>query len=652
MTTILISLVILLQASLLCAQSDQNIFMPLDLPAPNGIRTADGRPGPDYWQQRADYKIQTSLDTVESRITGSETITYTNNSPDSLDHLWLQLDQNLFKEESRGNFEYDSPGIRWRGAFKNGGDELSSVVVVQGGEKEQAHFIVDDTRMRIDLSKPLPGHGGKVELEIGWSFIVPKYGSDRMGRFESQDGTIYEIAQWYPRMYVYDDVNGWNPMPYLGEGEFYLEYGNFDVEITVPRNYIVAATGTLQNPRQVLTKTERSRLDEARKSDSTIHVISEDEIAQPGTRPAEDSSRGSGNGNLTWIFHAENVRDFSWAASQAFIWDASHWNNILLMAVYPKEGISADTTHGPGWEKDVEFMRHTFKFYSEKYYHFPYPVATNVAGVVGGMEYPMIVFCSVHLRGQQLYYVTDHEFGHGWFPMTVGSDERRYAWQDEGINTFINYYSNIDYYGDKSFQLRVENADSIARRMDSPLNSQPIMTFADHIIPRNLGFLEYYKTGFGLHLLRDYILGPQKFDIGFKAYIQRWAFKHPQPADFFRTIQDYSGEDLSWFWRGWFYSTDVLDQAIDSVVSDSTKTVVYLSNNRGLAMPCQVKVTFVDGAVDTFDLPIEAWYDGDNYVLPVYDTRKVERVEIDPNHILPDVDRENNIWELKAGEMK
>jgi hypothetical protein len=630
------------------AQAQDDIFAPLNLPTPNSIRTSDGRPGPNYWQQRADYSIKVSLDTAASRVTGSETITYTNNSPESLDHLWLQLDQNLFKEGSRGDYEYNSPGVRWRGAFRNGGDELSSVIVVQDGKKERVHYIVDDTRMRIDLANPIRPHGGKVAVEIKWSFVVPKYGSDRMGRYESQDGTIYEIAQWYPRMCVYDDVNGWNCLPYLGEGEFYLEYGNFDVEITVPRNYIVVATGVLQNPKQVLTKTEIERLEEARKSDSTVHIISEEEVGKPETRPIIQDSALGGDGTLTWRFHAENVRDFSWAASQAFIWDASHWDNILLMAVYPREGIAADSSKGPGWEEDVQFMRHTFKFYSERYYHFPYPVATNVAGIVGGMEYPMIVFCSVRSRGQGLYSVTDHEFGHGWFPMTVGSDERRYAWMDEGLNTFINYYSNIDYYGDSSYVLRMENADSIAKRMQSPLNSQPIMTFPDHIKIQNLGFLEYYKTAFGLHLLRDYILGPQKFDSGFKAYIERWAFKHPQPADFFRTIQDYSGEDLSWFWRGWFYTTDVLDQAIDSVVSDSEKTLIYLSNKKGLVMPCQLSVTFTDAKSDTFNLPVEVWYDGNTYVLPVYDARRVERVEIDPHHLLPDIDRDNNIWNRKS----
>ncbi|HUI28689.1 MAG TPA: M1 family metallopeptidase [Candidatus Acidoferrales bacterium] len=633
-------LILFLETPLLRAQSNGNLFSPLDLPTANDVRTADGRPGPGYWQQRADYSIKVDLDTSESKISGSETITYTNNSPQSLDHLWLQLDQNLFKEGSRGSYEFTGRRSRYRGAFENGGYELSSVIVVQDGKKVRSHYIVDDTRMRVDIERPVPARGGKVQLEITWSFAVPRYGSDRLGRFESQDGTIYEIAQWYPRMCVYDDVNGWNPLPYLGEGEFYLEYGNFDVEITVPHDYIVMATGVLQNPEQVLTRSERDRLALARKIDSTIHVISKDEIAQQGTRP-------EGKVDLTWRYHAENVRDFSWAASHAFIWDASHWDNILLMAVYPKEGISADTSRVPGWEKDVEFMRHTFKFYSETYYHFPYPVATNVAGIVGGMEYPMIVFCNVRSRGQGLYSVTDHEFGHGWFPMTVGSDERRYAWMDEGINTFINYYSGVDYYGGEAIALRTGNADTIARRMCTPVNDQPIMTRADQIKPDKYGFLEYYKTAFGLRLLREQIIGPERFDRGFKNYIQRWAFKHPQPSDFFRTISDYSGEDLDWFWKGWFYSTDVLDQAVDTVVADSAVSFVYLSNKAGLVMPFKLQVTFDDGSIDSFNVPVEAWFLGNDYTLQIYDERKIDKVVVDPGHVMPDVNRDNNIWERK-----
>ncbi len=620
------------------AQSSGNIFEPLHLPTPNSVRTADGRPGPDYWQQRADYRIDARLDTITDRISGREVITYTNNSPNPLTHLWLQLDQNLFKEGSWGNLEYDNPRARWRGAFKNGGDSLQSIVVVQDGKRSLAKYIVSDTKMEIYLERSIPPRGGKVQLDIAWSFVVPHYGSDRMGRFQPKDGTIYEIAQWYPRMYVYDDVHGWNPLPYLGEGEFYLEYGHFDVSITVPRDYIVVATGVLQNPKDVLTKTELRRLEEARKTDSTVHVIPISDMGNPETMPR-------GTGEMTWRFHAENVRDFTWAESKAFVWDASHWDNILLMAVYPPEGIKADSAKIPGWEDVIQMMRHTFMFYSTRYYHYPYPVATNVAGIVGGMEYPMIVFCSVHARGQYLYNVTDHEFGHSWFPMTVGSDERRHAWMDEGFNTFINYYSNHDYYGDLARQNIMLRADSIAKRMLMPVNDQPIDTRADQIKPRNLGFLEYFKTAFGLRLLREFIVGQKLFDPAFKAYIKRWAFKHPQPADFFRTIQDYTAESLNWFWRGWFYSTHVLDQAVDSVKADTGVTLIYLSNNRGLVMPTQLEVTLANGTSKVYKLPVEIWYDGNRYTFPVYGHEKVERVVLDPNHVLPDVNRNNNTWE-------
>ncbi len=621
------------------AQTNPGTFAPMNWPTPNSCRTADGSPGPGYWQQRADYDISASLDTAASRVTGTETITYTNNSPEELSHLWLQLDQNLFKKGSRGNDEYDSPRIRWRGAFRNGGDELSSVVIIQDGMKEAAHFVINDTRMMIQLSKPLPGHGGKLQIQIVWSFDVSRYGSDRMGRFESGAGTVYEIAQWYPRMYVYDDVRGWNPLPYLGQGEFYLEYGDFNVQITVPRDYIVVGTGVLQNPDDVLTGEERDRIEEARKADKTVHVISEDEVGRSDTRP-------SGHGNLTWKFRAENVRDFSWAASKAFIWDASHWDDVLLMAVYPKEGIATNSGSGrPGWESVVQMMRHTFMYYSDNYFHYPYPVAVNVAGIVGGMEYPMIVFCSARARGQSLYSVTDHEFGHSWFPMTVGSDERRHAWMDEGFNTFINYYSNKDFYGDSAVQNRSMQADTIAKWMLTSWNDQPIDARADQVLPSNLGFLEYRKPGFGLRLLREFIVGPDRFDPAFRAYIRRWAFKHPQPSDFFRTIEDYTGEDLSWFWRGWFYSTHVLDQAVDSVISDSAVSIVYLSNKRGLVMPTELQVTFDNGQVSDYKLPVEIWFNGDNYIFPVYGNGKVEKVVLDPDHELPDVNRANDVWE-------
>ena len=638
----LVTLILLAAAPVVWAQSNPSIFAPMNWPTPNSCRTADGRPGPGYWQQRADYDIKASLDTAADVVTGSETITYTNNSPEDLSHLWLQLDQNLFKEGSRGNDEYTSPQARWRGAFSDGGDLLKSVEVIRNGAKEQIHYIVDDTRMLIELGQPLPARGGKLQIAISWSFHVPQYGSDRMGMFDARQGTIFEIAQWYPRMYVYDDVHGWNPLPYLGEGEFYLEYGDFKVEITVPRNLVVVATGILQNPNEVLTGTERERLAEAMKTDETVHVIPVDQVGKPDTRPA-------GPGNLTWIFHAENVRDFTWAASKAFVWDASHWKNTLLMAAYPKEGIAADTASAkPGWEDVVQMMRHTFMYYSTHYHPYPYPVGINVAGIVHGMEYPMIVFCNVHSRGQVLYAVTDHEFGHSWFPMMVGSDERRHAWMDEGFNTFMNYYSNRDYYGDSARGIIYSSPDTIAKFMLTPMNDQPIDTRADQVLPRNMGFLEYAKPAFGLRLLREFIIGPERFDPAFRAYINRWAFKHPQPSDFFRTIEDYTGEDLSWFWRGWFYSTHVLDQAVDSVVADTGGTsIVYLSNDRGLVMPTEVRITFSNDSVLTRKLPVEIWFDGNHYQLPVHADMKIEKVELDPKHLLPDVNRSNNIWPRK-----
>ncbi len=642
----LAALMLLLCAPLLFAQSSPDTFAPMNWPTPNSCRTADGRPGPGYWQQRADYNIKVSLDTAANMVTGSETITYTNNSPNDLSHLWLQLDQDLFKEGSRGRDEYDSPSLRWWSRTEKGGDVLESVKVLRNGVAENVRYLVDDTRMIVYLPEPLPHDGGKLELNISWHFNIPTLGSDRMGKLQTEDGTIYQIAQWYPRMCVYDDVRGWNTLPYLGQGEFYLEYGDFKVSITVPRTFIVAATGVLQNPGEVLTKAERDGIEEARKTDRTVHIISAGQIGDPSLRP-------EGDGELTWIYEAKDVRDFSWAASRAFIWDASHWGNVLLMALYPKEGMATgESPHKPGWESVVQMMRHTFMYYSTHYYPYPYPVAVNVAGNVFGMEYPMIVFCSVRDRGQMLYQVSDHEFGHSWFPMTVGSNERRHAWMDEGLNTFLNYYSNRDFYGDSADQNRSMQAVVIAKQMLTSRNDQPIETPADQIPPQNTSFLEYSKAAFGLRLLRHFIIGRERFDPAFKAYIRRWAFKHPQPSDFFRTIDDYTGEDLSWFWRGWFYSTHVLDQAIDSVVADSNVTMIYMSNDSGLVMPTELKVTYANGDTSDIKLPVEIWFDGSSYSYPLYGNGKVVRVVLDPYHELPDVNRSNNTWTLTGSADK
>jgi len=630
---IIIGWVILAQA-----QAQPTVFEPLTLPAPSLQRMASGEPGPNYWQQRVDYRIRATLDTTTHRITGSEIITYTNNAPLALQELWLQLDQNLFAAGSLGDALIE-PGSRWRGAFEGGGFQITRLEVVQQGRRYTPNYLIDDTRMRIDLEMPLPAQGGQVQLEIDFSFIVPEYGADRMGRLRVAQGTVYEIAQWYPRLYVFDDMNGWNVAPYLGQGEFYLEYGNFDVEITVPRNFIVVATGELLNPTEVLTEEQQARLAQARRSAETVYIIRPEEVGRPETRPA-------GEGPLTWHFRAENVRDFAWAASQAFIWDAASWQHVLLMSVYPKEGLG--TPEQPGWEHSTRYLRHSIAHYSEMWYPYPYPVAINVAGIVGGMEYPMIVFCSVRARGQGLFGVTDHELGHTWFPMIVGSDERRYAWQDEGLNTFINYYAHQAFYGSASQRSQLMEADYIARLMQDTLLHQPIMTYPDRIRPQALGFVAYRKPGYGMRLLREYVLGPERFDRAFRAYIHRWAFKHPQPADFFRTIENVAGEDLDWFWRGWFYSTDLLDQAIDSVRVAEGQTRLYLHNRQGLVFPVVVEATYADGRKARYRFPVELWATGTRQTVEI--PGEAVQVALDPDHLLPDVDRTNNIWPVPTSE--
>lgn len=613
------------------------VFAPLDLPTPTPYRLASGEPGPAYWQQRADYSIRATLDPDLHRLTGTVVITYTNNAPDSLGALWLQLDQNLFRPGSRGATLQQGES-RWRGAFEGGGYTLSRIDVVRDGRRTSPRYLVDDTRLRIDLSQPLPPGGAQLQVEIDYGFTIPEYGADRMGRLAVEGGTVYEMAQWYPRLYVYDDVHGWNPLPYLGQGEFYLEFGTFDVALTVPRDYLVVATGSLVNPEEVLTAEQQARLARARTSAETVTLVGRDEIGQPGARP-------DGTGPLTWRYHAERVRDFAWAASSRFIWDAAAYRDVLVQSAYPPEGLG--TEGNPGWEHATQYGRHAIAHYSETWFPYPYPVAISVAGIVGGMEYPMIQFSSVRARDQGLLGVVDHELGHNWFPMIVASDERRHAWMDEGFNTFINYYSNVDFYGEEAQRTARLSGDYIAERMRPPEGERPIYTYPDRLPRSALGFLAYRKPGMGLRLLREVVLGPERFDEAFKAYIQRWAYKHPQPADFFRTIEDVAGEDLAWFWRGWFLSTDALDQAVAAVTTRRDTTTISVANRGGLVMPARVAVTFADGTAETLHVPVEAWTTTDTFDL-VVPRGDVRTVTLDPEAMLPDVDRANNTWRAGA----
>jgi len=615
---------------------DTSPFRRLTLPTPNLIREGAGTPGPRYWQQRADYTIRATLDTATHTIAGSETLRYANNSPDTLHYLWLQLDQNIYKAKSRGA-SLNPTDARFAGRGFEGGYTIQYVRAVRrlGQASGRIPLATTDngTMLRVDLDRPL-APGGRAELELGYRFEVPEHGSDRMGREQFPGGWLYEVAQWYPRVAVYDDVRGWNTEQYLGQGEFYLEYGDFDVSITVPSSFVVAATGTLTNAVEVLTAGQRARLARAVRSDTTVAIITKAEVGQPSARPAGPRP------TLTWRFAAKNVRDVAWAAAPNFIWDASGWNGILMQAYYAPEA-------NPDWSHAIGMVRHSIKHYSEKWFPYPYPTAINIAGPVGGMEYPMIVFCGDRASGRGLFGVTTHELGHEWFPMTLGSNERLYAWMDEGFNTFINIYSTRAFYHDTtSGRATIDQWSQFA----GSGQDVPPMLAADRISGDFLGAAAYSKPAVGLFVLRQHILDDStRFDAAFREYVRRWACKHPTPADFFRSMEDGLGEDLSWFWRGWFYRNDVVDQALDSVVvrPDSTgqkMARVYLSSPGALPMPLELRLTYANGASEEVRLPVEVWYLGNAYVYERPVNADVVKVEVDPAHDFPDVRRANNQW--------
>lgn len=617
-------------------------FSPIFYPYPgNMYRSAGGQPGPAYWQNSADYQINVTLDTGQHRISGDMVLTYTNNSPDNLDFLWLQLDQNIYKRESRASATTTQQGGRWANASYTGGAAIKSVVVEVEDKKFTPKYNITDTRMQVWLNESLKGAGKKARLQIAYEFVIPEYGTDRMGRLRTKDGTIYEVAQWFPRMCVYDDIQGWNTLPYLGAGEFFLEYGNIEYSITAPANLIVAGSGELLNEKEVLTPQQQSRLQEARNSDKTVVVRSDSDV--------RDMRLGK-SGNITWRFRVNNARDAAWAASKAFVWDAARINlpsgkKCLAMSVYPRESIRRN-----GWQRSTEFVKGSIEHYSNMWFEYPYPVAANVAGIVGGMEYPGIVFCSAESNGADLWGVTDHEFGHTWFPMIVGTNERKFAWMDEGFNTFINTLStkafNKGEFGGFSYFGDDINKYVFSRTMD------PLLTTPDVIQQDNLGIAAYEKPSLMLTTLRNVVLGQERFDAAFREYIRRWAFKHPTPWDFFRTMENVAGEDLGWFWRGWVFNNWTLDIALKQVSYEENKPEnganITLENLGKMVMPVTVLVRENNGKEHRIDLPVEVWQRGAQYTFGVNTTSRLKEVIVDPDKLLPDMDRKNNKQEGKA----
>lgn len=611
---------------------DTSIFAPLTLPTANDVRTGSGMPGVRYWQNRADYDLIATLDTASKTLHGQLTLRYTNRSTDTLRFLWMQLEQNAFKARSLNAFIFPEDSRFGARGFE-GGDVIERLEQVMAGAATQParraklEHRDHDTEMRVDLAEPL-APGKTATIEIAWHFLVPEHGADRMGR----DGALYELAQWYPRVNVYDDVRGWNTEPYLGQGEFYLEYGDFNLSITVPAGYVVAATGALANAAEVLTQVQVTRLAQAARSDSAIAIITAAELRSGAARPRK-------TGTMTWKFVAKNVRDAVWAASPEYQWDASSYKGAFAFAYYRP---SAAAT----WHDAADQSRMSIMEYSERWFPYPWPQISAVEGPISGMEYPML---AMEIRSQDvydLYNVVTHEIGHMWFPMIVGSNERMYMWQDEGFNTFINTFSEARRYPAKGDQMARAAQDRgimeqvMTAGIDQPMNINP-----DRVDPNLLGLSAYLKPSAGLQLLRQEILGPELFDDAFRAYAHRWAFKHPTPADFFRTMEDVSGRRLDWFWREWFVENARFDQAVEQVtVKDSVVEVTFGNHQRGV-LPIRVRFTFADGSSQDLTYPAEVWSTNTARYQRTYTFAKMlTRVEIDPEHRLIDIDRSNNVW--------
>lgn len=621
--------------------NSHELFSPLFYPPSiNEYRSATGEPGPAYWQNKVNYQIAATLDDVKNEVTATITITYINNSPHNLPFLWLQLDQNLFNKNSRGFSKLPANGVSRYGDINttfNGGYKITSVKIISGTPGKIVETPVDpvinDTRMQIILPGVLAAKG-TVKFRIQYSFLIPPLGSDRTGIFPSNSGNIYSIGQWFPRMCVFDDVQGWNTLPYLGGGEFYCEFGDFDLTINAPAGHIVVASGDLQNASEVLTPVQLKRFNAAKQSDSTVLIRTHAEVIQPSTA----------NKRLTWHFKISNARDVAWASSKAFIWDAAKINlpgnrKAMAMSVYPPESDGID-----GWRRSTEFVKGTLENYSKRWMPYPYNTAVNVAGNINGMEYPGIIFCLYKDSGDDLFDVTNHELGHTWFPMIVGSNERKYGWMDEGFATFIENIIAMDFNGGEFDKKSVY--DRAYEKFGE--GSEPVMKMPDALQESNIGTALYYKPAYALHLLRNHVIGHQRFDYAFKMYISRWAFKHPTPFDFFRTIENATGEDLGWFWKSMLIENFNLDQRVNEPVyvgGDPAKgAMIVIDNLDRMAMPVYLQYETVSGGKEMIKVPVEVWQNHISWIVKINTTEKIRKVIIDPDRIFPDINYDNNKW--------
>ena len=641
----LLSSLALIGAAPLSPYQPRETFAPFDMgQAVNAYRGGDGLPGPAYWQNRADYAIHATLDPATHSIAATVTITYLNNSPGPLDVLWLQLDQNIYRPGSRGMLTGGgSRGV----AGSTDGMTLDAVSVAVGGRPAAAVVpLVSDTRAQLTLPAPL-AHGARATVVIRYHYTVPAApwgGRTSWGRFKS-GAEVYDVAQWYPRMAVFDDIRGWDTAPYLGQ-EFYLGYGDFDYWMTLPAGMTMAGSGSLQNPAEVLSAAERRQLARAATSDATVIVRGVGDRAAPGA--------SGGGGTRTWHYRMENTRDVAWSASSDFVWDAARIRlpadrngaakTSLAMSYYPPESVG-----NARWGRSTEYVKDTVERMSARWYPYPWPAAINVAGPSDGMEYPGIVFDSPEDAGKTLFWITAHEIGHDWFPMIVGFDERRHAWMDEGFNTFIDTYQSDDFnHGEYAPKRDSEYAPGGGNPVDEILAvladpaAPPILSRADTVTETYRHPVTYFKSALGLVLLREQILGPERFDPAFRRFIAAWAYKHPKPADFFRAMESEAGEDLSYWWRGWYANNWQMDLAVAGIEATRGGSAVRVEARDRLVMPVTLRVTYADGHAVDLKLPAETWIRQGSIPVAV-PAGQVVRAELDPDHRLPDKDRRNNV---------
>lgn len=685
------------------------------LPTPNSYRTASGTPGHEYWQQKADYMIDVELDDDKQTIEGSEVITYTNNSPDALSYLWLQLEQNMRNIDSdtystkNTTINIDNSERNIRDIVGHSYDLGFKILEVKDAEKKDLRYVVNKTMMRVDLPQSIKP-GESYSFSVKWKYNInnrKKVGGRSGMEYFPEDGNyLYTIAQFFPRMAVYDDINGWQNKQFLGRGEFTLPFGDYKVRITVPADHIVASTGELQNPEEVLTEEQMALFEKAKNSNEPVIIVSQEE--------ATKKEKTKVNGKKVWEYHADNVRDFAFGSSRKYIWDAMGVDiagkKVMAMSYYPKEA-------NPLYEEySTRVVAHTLKTYSKYTIDYPYPVAISVEAS-NGMEYPMICFnygrpnkegkYSERLK-RGMISVIIHEVGHNFFPMIINSDERQWTWMDEGLNTFVQYLAEQEW--DPNYPSRRGPPEKIVSYMKGSKDMlTPIMTNSEQI--KQFGPNAYAKPATALAILRETIMGPELFDYAFKEYSQRWAFKHPSPADFFRTMEDASAVDLDWFWKGWFYTTDNVDIEVSDVTwykydlriedelaanskgkskkkkkgsgesggldtkgftpdeleqqdeklmtpkplkasisevdellnSDQNFYEVQLANRGGLVMPVIMQFNFRDGSSAVKRIPAEIWRKNEEEITKVFVfDKEVESVVLDPFKETADVNEGNN----------